>query len=104
MDTSIFTSPGFETAFLTIASIAAFLSALLLSSAIRMNKGAKSNVAWVSIALGLILVGVSEAGAALSRAGFSLLERWGDFLMTAGLLCILLGVVLWRRLVKKALD
>ena len=87
-----------------IACMSAFIAALVLSSAMRLNKGARSNVAWGLIALGLILIGLSEGGRLAAHLGYNFVEEWDHLLMVIGMPLVLLGAILYRRLLKKALS
>lgn len=104
MDASFLTSTLVQTFLYATASLSAFLGALLLSSAVRNNKGAKTNRAWISVSLGLILVGLSEGSKMADGFGFPLLRNWDGFFMAAGSLLLLLGAFLWRRIVMKAVS
>jgi len=85
-----------------VASAPAFLATLLISSAVRANKGAKANRAWVAVALGLILIGVSEGSKLTTYLGFPLLENWDGLMNSVGAVLILFGALIWRGIVKKA--
>lgn len=94
--------PNYELAAHLISSASAFVSALLVSSTMRMNKGAKVNRAWAAVAPGLILAGIAEGSRAAEHLGFFQLEEWDGILMAAAGVFVLLGVILWYRTVRKA--
>lgn len=82
----------------------AFASAIGISSAVSMNRGARMNVAWVLIAAGLILIGISQASVALEAMGLPLLPDWDGIKAGLGLLLVLIGALHGRSLLKKALK
>lgn len=102
METNALQPAWLEIAAYGVASASAFLATLVLSSAVRTNKGAKANRAWVAVALGLILIGVSEGSKLTTHLGFPLLENWDGLMNSAGAVLILLGALIWRGVVKKA--
>lgn len=96
--------PGVTAAIHFINAALAFASAIGISSAVSMNRGARMNVAWVLTAIGLILIGTSQASVALEAIGLPLLPDWDGIKAGLGLLLILIGVLYGRRLLKRALK
>lgn len=104
MDASFLTSVWFSVVTHALASATAFFAALTLSSAVRINKGATVNLALIFVALGLILIGLSEGGKLVEIFELSFLEGWHGALMAAGTIFIFTGAIIWRSLVKKATN
>ena len=82
------------------AAVLALATALLISSAMRMNKGAKINRSWLLIAIGLILIFLAEGNKFLGVMKYPSFDRWDEVKMFAGMLFMLLGILHWRGLLK----
>lgn len=102
MDTSFLVNSTFAVATHIASVLLLFVATLLLSSAMRLNKGAKANRAWAAVAIGLILIALAEASEATTHLGYPLLEDWDGLLVGGGALFVMLGAILWRGIVKKA--
>lgn len=101
--------PIFETTWFVIAvqggaAVLAFVGALILSSAIALNKGAKSNLGWALVAVGLVLIGMAEGNRLLDFLGLPVLPEWDAVKTAAGVVFIAAGAFVWRRLLKKTLS
>lgn len=104
MDTSLLTSTWLLIGAYASATIFSFTAALIISSGIRKNKGAKTNRAWALMSLGLILSGLSYGSRMTEHFGFPLLQNWDGILVLCGSGFFLLGAALWQGLVKKAIS
>lgn len=86
------------------AALLALATTLLISSAMRMNKGAKINRSWLLVALGLILIFLAEGNKFLGVMGFPSFDTYDEIKMTVGMLFMLLGILHWRGLLKGMLK
>lgn len=80
------------------AALAALGSALVLLVSARKNKGAKVNVAMLMLALGCVLIGVTDATGALADFQLADATRWNDAMGLLGAASLLSGALYWRRL------
>ena len=79
-------------------------SALVISSLVFLNKGAKMNAAWSLIAVGLLCIGVSEGDAAMTVLGLPNLSSARDLIRLGGASLVLFGVAYGRSLIKRLLK
>jgi len=87
-----------------ISTFMLFTAALVVSSAIRLNKGARSNRSMLFIAISLILFGLAEGNQFLEHLGTSIPEGWDHIKIVVGSIFMLLGVLHWRGLLKGMLK
>lgn len=78
-----------------------FIAALTLLSLMRINKGAKLNRAYGSIAFGLVCFGLIGIDRALDLLGLPNASVAEDVLMASGATFILIGAVYGRSLYRK---
>ena len=87
-----------------IAAFFCFASAIALASLIRLNKGAKANIAWGLIAFGLTCFGLAGLDRTLELLGLPSAAQARDALMAFAAVIAAIGVfyarALYRNLVK----
>lgn len=86
------------------AALLALAATLLISSAMRLNKGAKANRAWLLVAIGLILVFLAEGNKFLGVMNLPSFDKYDEVKMFFGMLFMLLGILHWRGLLKGMLK
>lgn len=101
MTETLLESASFAATLHAVSAAAAFAAALAISSAVLLNKGAKSNLSWLLIAVGLVLIGLAQGNEFLALMDLPNLGKWEDLKTFAGLLLILAGAWYWRHLLKK---
>lgn len=82
-------------------ALLAFGAALVITSGIRVNRGAKVNRAWLLIAAGVFVIGVAMANRAVSMLDLPNIAAWGDAMTVVGLALVVVGLVEWRRLLSE---
>ena len=76
-------------------------SALGIASAVLLNRGAKVNVAWSLVAVGLAAIGITEGDRVLAVLGLPNLTELRDVIRLCGALLVFSGVLYGRDLLKR---
>ena len=85
-------------------ALALIAAALVISSVVRMNKGAKANSAFVVISAGIIVAALVPANLALADFGFANFSKWNELITLFGSALVFFGVLAWRRIVRRMVS
>jgi len=81
-----------------VGAVLALISAILILSLVRLNKGATANRSWLLIGAGLVLAAAGCLGETFVDAGIFRSLPFGEI---AGYTLILIGIIDYRRLIKR---
>ena len=104
MNESILTTTWFLTLIHTLGFVLALGGVVSISSMVKINKGAKANRSWALIALGLLLIALSEGNRVLGISGLPSIDQLDEIMVALGSLFILIGILDYKRLIKGMLK
>ena len=83
------------------SAVLLLVAAVTAVAAIRLNKGAKANIAWGLLAGGFFVLCVSEGSKAAIQMDLPNLASWQDVLTMLGAALTAAGASVWRGLIAK---
>lgn len=84
-----------------VTSATLLIIALIISSVVRMNKGAKVNTAIIIVAAGVVVAAIVPGNIALDEFGLVNVTKWNELLLLLATALVLIGVMAWRRIIRR---
>ena len=87
-----------------LTAVMLLVSALVISSVVRMNKGARANTAFIVIAIGTIVASAVPVNQAMLSFGLVDFTHWNIVITLSASVIILSGLYHWRRIISKMIE